>query len=32
LVSTKLTADSEMDGHRQYIEEQFQAIVETLLV
>ena len=32
LVSTKLTADAEMDGHRQYIEEQFQAIVETLLV
>ena len=32
LVSTKLTADSEMDSHRQYIEEQFQAIVETLLV
>ena len=32
LVSTKLTADSEMDNHRQYIEEQFQAIVETLLV
>ena len=32
LVSTKLAADSKMDGHRQYIEEQFQAIVETLLV
>lgn len=32
LVSTKLAADSEMDSHRQYIEEQFQAIVETLLV
>ena len=32
LVSTKLVADSEMDNHRQYIEEQFQAIVETLLV
>ena len=32
LVSTKLTAGSEMDNHRQYIEEQFQAIVETLLV
>ena len=31
LVSTKL-AGSEMDNHRQYIEEQFQAIVETLLV
>ena len=32
LVSTKLTADSKMDNHRQYIEEQFQAIVESLLV
>lgn len=32
LVSTKLIAGSEMDNHRQYIEEQFQAIVETLLV
>jgi hypothetical protein len=32
LVSTKLTANSELDNHRQYIEEQFQAIVETLLV
>ena len=32
LVSTKLSAGSEMDNHRQYIEEQFQAIVETLLV
>jgi len=32
LVSTKLSADSDMDNHRQYIEEQFQAIVETLLV
>ena len=32
LVSTKLSVDSEMDNHRQYIEEQFQAIVETLLV
>ena len=31
LVSTKLSAGSEMDNHRQYIEEQFQAIVETLL-
>lgn len=31
LVSTKLTAGSEMDNHRQYIEGQFQAIVETLL-
>ena len=31
LVSTKLAAGSEMDNHRQYIEEQFQAIVETLL-
>ena len=31
LVSTKL-AGLEMDTHRQYIEEQFQAIVETLLV
>ena len=32
LVATKLEADSELDNHRQYIEEQFQAIVETLLV
>ena len=32
LVSTKLPVDSEMDNHRQYIEEQFQAIVESLLV
>ena len=32
LVATKLSADSEMDNHRQYIEGQFQAIVETLLV
>ncbi|CAI8003096.1 hypothetical protein GBAR_LOCUS3544 [Geodia barretti] len=32
LVSTKLASDSEMDNHRQYLEEQFQAIVETLLV
>ena len=32
LLSTKLIAGSEMDNHRQYIEEQFQAIVETLLV
>ena len=32
LVSTKLAADAEMDNHRQYIEEQFQAIVETMLV
>ena len=31
LVSTKLSTDSEMDNHRQYIEEQFQAIVESLL-
>ena len=31
LVSTKLAAGSETDNHRQYIEEQFQAIVETLL-
>ena len=31
LVSTKLATDSEMDNHRQYIEEQFQAIVESLL-
>ena len=31
LVSTKLSTDSEMDKHRQYIEEQFQAIVESLL-
>ena len=32
LISTKLAADSDLDGHRQYLEEQFQAIVETLLV
>ena len=32
LVATKLSAGSEMDNHRQYIEDQFQAIVETLLV
>ena len=32
LVSTKLAAGSEMDNQRQYIEGQFQAIVETLLV
>ena len=32
LVSTKLASNSEMDNHRQYIEEQFQAIIETLLV
>ena len=32
LVSTKLAADSELDDHRQYLEEQFQAIVESLLV
>ena len=32
LVSTKLASGSEMDSHRQYIEQQFQAIVETLLV
>ena len=32
LVATKLASDAEMDNHRQYIEEQFQAIVETLLV
>ena len=32
LVSTKLATDSVLDGHRQYLEEQFQAIVETLLV
>ena len=32
LVSTKLASDSEMDNYRQYIEKQFQAIVETLLV
>ena len=32
LVSTKLSADPEIDNHRQYIEEQFQAIVESLLV
>ena len=31
LVATKLAAGSEMDNHRQYIEAQFQAIVETLL-
>ena len=32
LISTKLAADSDLDNHRQYLEEQFQAIVETLLV
>jgi hypothetical protein len=32
LVATKLASDAEMDSHRQYIEAQFQAIVETLLV
>ena len=32
LVSTKLAANSELNKHRQYIEEQFQAIVETLLM
>ena len=32
LIATKLASDSEMDNHRQYIEKQFQAIVETLLV
>ncbi len=32
LISTKLAADPDLDGHRQYLEEQFQAIVETLLV
>ena len=32
LISTKLDADSELDSHRQYLEERFQAIVETLLV
>lgn len=32
LISTKLATNSELDGHRQYLEEQFQAIVETLLV
>ena len=32
LVSTKLSTDPEMDNQRQYIEEQFQAIVESLLV
>ena len=32
LISTKLVADSELDNHRQHLEEQFQAIVETLLV
>ena len=31
LISTKLAADSKLDNHRQYIEEHFQAIVETLL-
>ena len=31
LVSTKLAAGSEMDGQRQNLEAQFQAIVETLL-
>ena len=32
LISTKLAANSELDNHRQYLEEQFQAIVETLLM
>ena len=32
LISTKLDVDSELDSHRQYLEERFQAIVETLLV
>ena len=32
LISTKLAADSELEGYRQGLEEQFQAIVETLLV
>ncbi len=32
LLSTKIATDSDLDEHRQYIEEQFQAIVETLLV
>ena len=32
LISAKLAANSELDNHRQYLEEQFQAIVETLLV
>ena len=32
LVSTKLAANSELNKHREYIEEQFQAIVETLLM
>ena len=32
LISTKLAVDSELDGHRQYLEERFQAIVETLLI
>ena len=32
VVSTKLASDAKMDNHRQYIEEQFQAIIETLLV
>ena len=32
LVSTKLAGNSELNDHRQYLEEQFRAIVETLLV
>jgi hypothetical protein len=32
LVSTKLSGNSELNDHRQYLEEQFRAIVETLLV
>lgn len=32
LVSTKLSVDAEMDNHRQYIEKQFEAIVESLLI
>ena len=31
LIATKLAADSEMDSQRQNLEEQFRAIVETLL-
>jgi hypothetical protein len=32
LIATKLAENSELDNHRQYLEEQFQAIVETLLM
>ncbi len=32
LISTKLAANSDLDDYRRHLEEQFQAIVETLLV